>query len=99
MTSEKKDLEAENPDKPVTGAEEEPADMKPAEPTSEQAVSGGEALPSVAEDLRKPAASKAKAATTKPAAKEEANSLVTAPPACRWSYSRFSCSIWLDFKP
>ncbi|KAF2159562.1 hypothetical protein M409DRAFT_30037 [Zasmidium cellare ATCC 36951] len=45
--------EPENPDKPVTGEQEEPADMKPADPASEDAVSGGEALPPVAEDLRK----------------------------------------------
>jgi hypothetical protein len=41
-----------NPDKPVTAAEEEPSDMKPADPKDESAVSGGEALPPVAEDLR-----------------------------------------------
>jgi len=49
----KEDKEAANPDKPVTGAEEEPVNMKPADPASESAVSGGEALPPVAEDLRK----------------------------------------------
>lgn len=50
------DKPAENPDKHLTGAEEEPADMKPADPVIESAVSGGEALPPVAEDLRKNAA-------------------------------------------
>ncbi|KAK4508803.1 hypothetical protein PRZ48_002542 [Zasmidium cellare] len=63
------DKEPENPDKPVTGEQEEPADMKPADPASEEAVSGGEALPPVAEDLRKdsqPASSKT--GTNKPSA-------------------------------
>lgn len=41
-----------NPDKPVTGIEEEQGAMKPALPDSEGAVSGGQALPPVAEDLR-----------------------------------------------
>ncbi|KAH9838190.1 hypothetical protein Tdes44962_MAKER08194 [Teratosphaeria destructans] len=47
------DQEPVNPDKPTTAAEEEPAAMKPAEPSSEEAVSGGQALPPGAEDLRK----------------------------------------------
>lgn len=42
----------ENPDKHETAAEEEVGDIKPADPASEDAVSGGEALPPVAEDLR-----------------------------------------------
>lgn len=43
-----------NPDKPTTGAEEEEeGSLMPAEPENEAAVSGGEALPPVAEDLRK----------------------------------------------
>lgn len=63
-TAAKVDKEPENPDKPVTGEQEEPADMKPADPVSETAVSGGEALPPVAEDLRK----NTKPATSKPAA-------------------------------
>ncbi|KAM0716135.1 hypothetical protein Q7P37_008649 [Cladosporium fusiforme] len=41
-----------NPDKPVTGVEEEQGTMKPALPNNEDAVSGGQALPPVAEDLR-----------------------------------------------
>lgn len=41
-----------NPDKPITGVEEERGSMKPALPDNENAVSGGEALPPVAEDLR-----------------------------------------------
>lgn len=45
------DTPAANPDKPTTGAEEEPSGLKPADPTSQDAVSGGEALPAVAEDL------------------------------------------------
>lgn len=53
------DIPAGNPDKPVTGAEEEPAMMKPADPTSEDAISGGRALAAGAEDLRKPEAKKA----------------------------------------
>jgi len=44
-----------NPDKPTTGAEEEEeGSLMPAEPANEAAVSGGEAMPPVAEDLRKP---------------------------------------------
>ena len=61
----KTEKEAENPDKPVMGAEEEPGDMKPADPANEDAVSGGEALPPVAEDLTsttKPTPSSTKAA-------------------------------------
>ena len=50
----KADQEPENPDKPVTGAEEEPGEMKTADPANEDAVSGGDALPPVAEDLRSP---------------------------------------------
>ncbi|KAK5126636.1 hypothetical protein LTR85_009570 [Meristemomyces frigidus] len=48
----KEDKEPANPDKPTTAAEEEPGTIKPAEPADEKAVSGGEALPPVAEDLR-----------------------------------------------
>lgn len=78
---EKLDKEAENPDKFVTGAEEEPADMKPAQPTSEDAVSGGAALPAVAEDLRKSADPKAGAKTSaaKTASKPAPMSTRTAP--------------------
>ena len=50
----KVDVEPENPDKPTTGAEEEASEMKPAVPANEEAVSGGQALPPVAEDLRSP---------------------------------------------
>ncbi|KAM3415541.1 hypothetical protein BST61_g9062 [Cercospora zeina] len=61
----KQDKQAENPDKPVTGAEEEPVDMKPANPTS-----GGRALSPSAEDLRKPASkTSTKSSTAKPAPK------------------------------
>jgi hypothetical protein len=41
-----------NPDKPTTGAEEERGSLKPASAANEDAVSGGQALPPVAEDLR-----------------------------------------------
>lgn len=41
-----------NPDKPTTGVEEEQGALKPAMPVSEDAVSGGQGLPPVAEDLR-----------------------------------------------
>jgi hypothetical protein len=41
-----------NPDKPTTGAEEEKGALKPAMPINEDAVSGGQGLPPVAEDLR-----------------------------------------------
>lgn len=47
----KVETEPDNPDKIVTGAEEEPGEMKPADPADEAAVSGGDALPPVAEDL------------------------------------------------
>jgi hypothetical protein len=45
------DTPADNPDKPVTGAQEE-VSLKPADPTDAAAVSGGDALPAPAEDLR-----------------------------------------------
>ncbi|KAI6885173.1 hypothetical protein KC360_g3824 [Hortaea werneckii] len=48
----KEDKEPANPDKPTTAAEEEPVEMRPAEPANEEAVSGGQALPPVTEDLR-----------------------------------------------
>ena len=41
-----------NPDKPTTGVEEEQGALKPAMPVSEDAVSGGQGMPAVAEDLR-----------------------------------------------
>lgn len=41
-----------NPDKPSTGAEEEQGSLKPALAVNEDAVSGGQGLPPVAEDLR-----------------------------------------------
>jgi hypothetical protein len=41
-----------NPDKPTTGVEEEKGALKPAMPINEDAVSGGQGLPPVAEDLR-----------------------------------------------
>ncbi|KAI5369451.1 hypothetical protein Slin15195_G003270 [Septoria linicola] len=69
----KVDKEAENPDKHLTGAEEEPAIMKPAAPTNSDAVSGGQALSHTAEDLRKTTAKPAsKAPSTKPATKPAA---------------------------
>lgn len=45
------DVQAANPDKPVTGAEEDPADMLPADPKEETAVTGGAALKSDDSDL------------------------------------------------
>lgn len=68
LGSSKVDKPAANPDKPVTGAEEEPATMKPADPASEDAVSGGTALAPEAEDLRKP---EVKKASKSPAAKTQ----------------------------
>ncbi|KAI7009272.1 hypothetical protein KC362_g17305, partial [Hortaea werneckii] len=50
-TKGKEDKEPANPDKPTTAAEEEPVEMRPAEPANEEAVSGGQALPPVTEDL------------------------------------------------
>ncbi|KAJ4357563.1 uncharacterized protein N0V89_002139 [Didymosphaeria variabile] len=47
------DIQAENPDKIVTGVQEE-ASLKPADPTDEAAVAGGEALPPPAEVLSHP---------------------------------------------
>ena len=55
-----------NPDKPVTGAEEEPSEMKPPDPKDADAVSGGEALPPVTEDLRQSTPSKASPSKTSP---------------------------------
>ncbi|KAK3674889.1 hypothetical protein LTR78_005233 [Recurvomyces mirabilis] len=51
--ADKVDKEPAHPDKPVTAAEEEPGTMKPADMSSEAVVSGGKALPPVAEDMRK----------------------------------------------
>ena len=48
----KEDKEPEKPDKPVAVVEEEPDDVKPADRSDENAVSGKEALPPVTEDLR-----------------------------------------------
>jgi hypothetical protein len=45
------DTPAHNPDKPVTGAQEE-VSLKPANPIDAAAVAGGDALPAPAEDLR-----------------------------------------------
>jgi len=69
----KQDQPPVNPDTPITAAEEEPGEMKPADMSSEAAVSGGRALPPVAEDLRKeeePKAQKKETADEVPAAKE-----------------------------
>ncbi|KAK5163101.1 uncharacterized protein LTR77_010885 [Saxophila tyrrhenica] len=71
--------EPANPDKPVTAAEEEPSEMQPADPTSEQAVSGGEALPPVAEDLRATAHSAAPSSARKTS--EKGRSTNSKPPA------------------
>ncbi|KXT14668.1 hypothetical protein AC579_6409 [Pseudocercospora musae] len=70
------DEQAQNPDKHVTGAAEEPAVMKPAQPTDELAVSGGGALPPVAEGLRKP-----DAAAPESASKTSNGKATTKPPA------------------
>lgn len=48
---------ADNPDKVITGIQEE-ASLKPADPTEESAVAGGEALPPPAEVLAHPSGSK-----------------------------------------
>jgi hypothetical protein len=53
-----KETPADNPDKVVTGAQEN-ASLKPADPTDEAAVSGGEALPPPTEDLSSNSASEA----------------------------------------
>ena len=58
------DMPPENPDKVVTG-QQESSDMKPADPSNEKAVSGGDALPPVAEDLRSSTATAAKKPETK----------------------------------
>ncbi|EMC94646.1 hypothetical protein BAUCODRAFT_554759 [Baudoinia panamericana UAMH 10762] len=50
--AQKVDRQPANPDKPTTAAEEEPVEMKPGIPTDEDAVSGGQALPPVAENLK-----------------------------------------------
>lgn len=45
------DIPAENPDKPVTGAQEDPVEMLPADPKEETAVTEGAALKKDAADL------------------------------------------------
>lgn len=64
-----------NPDKPTTGAEEEKGALKPAMPISEDAVSGGQGLPPVAEDLR----SQNKAAETTPKKTEQTQQAAATP--------------------
>lgn len=73
----KVDKPAGNPDKPVTGAEEEPATIKPADPASEDAVSGGKALAPGAEDLRKPEVKKATKAPARQAANGKPSGITT----------------------
>ncbi|GAB7332242.1 hypothetical protein MBLNU13_g04092t1 [Cladosporium sp. NU13] len=62
-----------NPDKPVTGAEEEKGSLKPAEAVIEDAVSGGQGLPPVAEDLKP----QNKAIESTPPKKEQAPTTAT----------------------
>jgi hypothetical protein len=57
---------AENPDKAVTGAQEE-VSLKPADPTDASAVAGGKALPSPAEELQPASTETAPAAPIEPA--------------------------------
>jgi hypothetical protein len=66
-----------NPDKPTTGAEEEKGSLKPAEAVNEDAVSGGQGLPPVAEDLR----SQKKAVESTPPKKEQAAATTATPKA------------------
>ncbi|RMY12193.1 hypothetical protein D0866_14245 [Hortaea werneckii] len=66
----KEDKEPANPDKPTTAAEEEPVEMRPAEPANEEAVSGGQALPPVTEDLRHSEVQDSAPAAAAPAAVE-----------------------------
>ncbi|RMX86127.1 hypothetical protein D0869_03310 [Hortaea werneckii] len=66
----KEDKEPANPDKPTTAAEEEPVEMRPAEPANEEAVSGGQALPPVTEDLRHSEVQESAPAAAAPAAVE-----------------------------
>ena len=64
-----------NPDKPTTGVEEEQGALKPAMPVNEDAVSGGQGLPPVAEDLRP----KNKAAETTPKKTEQTQTATATP--------------------
>ena len=66
-----------NPDKPTTGAEEEKGSLKPAEAVNEDAVSGGQGLPPVAEDLR----SQNKAVESTPPKKEQVATSTATPKA------------------
>ena len=66
-----------NPDKLTTGAEEEKGSLKPAEAVNEDAVSGGQGLPPVAEDLR----SQNKAIESTPPKKEQAAKSTATPKA------------------
>lgn len=66
-----------NPDKPTTGAEEKKGSLKPAQAVNEDAVSGGQGLPPVAEDLR----SQNKAAQSTPPKKEPAATSTATPKA------------------
>jgi hypothetical protein len=66
-----------NPDKPITGAEEEKGSLKPAEAVNEEAVSGGQGLPPVAEDLR----SQNKAVESTPPKKQQATTTTATPKA------------------
>ena len=73
------DLPADNPDKPVTG-EQDAVDMKPADPSSEDAVSGGDALPPVPEDLRPTKTNTKKIDTRKPTTNGKPASISTKGP-------------------
>lgn len=75
----KADQPPANPDKPVTAAEEEPGEMKPADPTDEQGVSGGEALPPVAEDLRASTQATAPSSNKKPTTNGKPSAISTKP--------------------
>jgi hypothetical protein len=66
-----------NPDKPTTGAEEEKGSLKPAEAVNEEAVSGGQGLPPVAEDLR----SQNKVVESTPPKKQQAATTTATPKA------------------
>ena len=74
------DMPPENPDKSVTGIQDS-ADLKPADPASEDAVSGGDALPPVSEDLRSAKSAGKKVDAKKPLANGKPAAISTkAPP-------------------
>lgn len=68
-----------NPDKPVSAVEEEPGAMKTADLADEQCVSGGAALPPVAEDIRSSTRAMQSSAEKKPTTNGKPPAISTKP--------------------